>query len=69
MDCIVVPTIRFHILYLWFVIDHGQRQIIRFDVTPNPTAQWVVQQLREPFPDDSAPRFLLHDTTPSAFIL
>jgi transposase InsO family protein len=61
MDFFVVPTIRFHVLYVWFVIDHGRRRIIHFNVTPNPTARWVVQQLRESFPDDSAPRFLIYD--------
>jgi hypothetical protein len=27
----------------------------------NPTAEWTAQQLREAFPWDSAPRFLLRD--------
>jgi putative transposase len=46
---------------VWFVIDHGRRRIIHFNVTTNPTAQWVIQQLREAFPDDSAPRYLIFD--------
>jgi putative transposase len=60
-DFFVVPTVRFHLLYVWFVIDHGRRRIIHFNVTPNPAARWVVQQLRESFPDYSAPRFLIYD--------
>ena len=61
MDFFVVPTVGFRILYVWFVIDHGRRRIIHFNVTTNPTAQWVIRQLRESFPGDSAIRFLIYD--------
>jgi hypothetical protein len=61
MDFFVVPTVGFRLLYVWFVIDHGRRRIIHFNVTTNPTAQWVTQQLRESFPDHSAFRCLIYD--------
>jgi hypothetical protein len=61
MDFLVVPTARFRLLYAWFVIGHGQREIIHFGVTAHPTSSWVIQQLREAFPEDSAPRFLICD--------
>jgi hypothetical protein len=61
MDFFVVPTVSFRLLYVWFVIDHGRRRIIHFNVTTNPTATWVSQQLREAFPDDSTPRYLIFD--------
>ncbi len=61
MDFFVVPTVRFRLLYVWFVIDHGRRRIIHFNVTANPTAQWVIQQLREAFPGESAPGYLIYD--------
>ena len=38
MDFLVVPTVRFRLLYVWFVIDHGRRRIVHFNVTTNPTA-------------------------------
>jgi len=44
MDCLVVPTVRFRLLYAWFVIGHGRREIIRFGVTehqPTPEARVV----------------------------
>jgi putative transposase len=61
MDFFVVPTVAFRLLYVWFVIDHGRRRIIHFNITTNPTATWVSQQLREAFPDDSTPRYLIFD--------
>ena len=61
MDFFVVPTVGFRLLYVWFVIDHGRRRILHFNVTMNPTAQWMIQQLRESFPGDSASRYLIFD--------
>jgi transposase InsO family protein len=61
MDFLVVPTVRFQLLYAWFVIGHGRRKIIHFGVTAHPTSSWVIQQLREVFPDDTAPRLLIFD--------
>jgi hypothetical protein len=61
MDFCIAPTVSFQLLYVWFVIDHGRRRIIHFNVTTNPTAQWVAQQLRESFPDNSASRYLIYD--------
>jgi len=61
MDFCIVPTVSFQLLYVWLVIDHGRRRLIHFNVTSNPSASWVIQQLREAFPSDRVPRFLLLD--------
>ena len=61
MDFFTVPTITFRLLYCFFVISHDRRQILHFNVTKHPTSLWVVQQLREAFPFESAPRFLIFD--------
>ena len=61
MDFLTVPTIRFQVLYVLFIIHHARRKIVHVGVTPNPTAAWVCQRLREAFPDDQAPRYLLFD--------
>jgi putative transposase len=61
MDFFVVPTITFRLLYVWFVIDHDRRRIIHVNVTHHPTSKWVVQQLRESFPNDLAPNYLVFD--------
>lgn len=61
VDFLTVPTIRFQILYVFLVLAHDRRRILHFAVTAHPTAEWTVQQLREAFPWDTAPRYLLRD--------
>jgi transposase InsO family protein len=61
MDFFVVPTVRFKLLYVWFAIDHGRRRILHFNVTESPTARWVIQQLRDAFPEEPSHRFLILD--------
>jgi putative transposase len=61
MDFFTVPTITFGVLYCFFVIGHDRRKILRFNVTKNPNALWIVQQMREAWPYTLAHRFLLFD--------
>jgi len=61
MDFFTVPTISFKTLYVFFIIDHARRKIVHFNVTEHPTAVWVIQQLRNAFPFDSAPKYLIFD--------
>ena len=61
MDFFTVPTVTFRLLYCFFVIGHDRRRILHFNITRHPTSQWIVQQLREAFPFESAPRFLIFD--------
>jgi putative transposase len=62
MDLFTVPTVTLNVLYGFFVIHHDRRRrILHFNATYHPSAQWVMQQLREAFPFDSAPRHLVFD--------
>src|SRR5205085_11766691 len=61
VDFFTVPTIRFQILYVFLVLAHDRRRMVHFGVTAHPTAEWTAHQLREAFPWDSAPRYLLRD--------
>lgn len=61
VEFFTVPTIRFQVLYVFLLLAHDRRRILHFAVTPHPTAEWTGQQLREAFPWDSGPRFLLRD--------
>ncbi len=61
MDFFTVPTLTFGVLYCFFVIGHGRRKILHCNVTRNPAALWIVQQMREAWPYTPAHRFLLFD--------
>lgn len=61
VDFFTVPTIRFEILYVFLVLAHDRRRIVHFNVTAHPTAEWTMQQLREAFPFEQIPRYLLRD--------
>ena len=61
MDFFTVPTATFRRLYCFFVNRHDRRKILHFNATEHPTSPWVVQQLREAFPEDTAPKYLILD--------
>ena len=61
IDFFTVPTLRFQVLYVFLVMAHDQRRILHCNVTAHPTAEWTGQQLREAFPFDQLPRYLLRD--------
>ena len=56
-----MPTVRFQILYVFLILAHDRRRIIHFAVTADPTAEWTAQQMREAFPWESGPQYLLRD--------
>jgi hypothetical protein len=45
----------------FFVIEHGRRKSLHFNVTRHPTAEWVLQQLREAFPEAAPYRYVILD--------
>jgi len=61
IDFFVLPTAMFRILYVFLVMSHDRRRILHFNVTPSPSARWTAQQMREAFPFDTVPRYLLRD--------
>jgi putative transposase len=46
---------------VFLVLAHDRRRAPHFNVTSHPAAEWTAQQLREAFPFDQAPRYLLRD--------
>ena len=61
IDFFTVPTATFRVLYIFFIVHHARRVLLHFRVTGHPTAAWITQQLREAFPYDQAPRYLILD--------
>jgi hypothetical protein len=60
-DFFTVPTLTFRVLYCFFVIEHECRKILHCNVTPHLTADWIVQQLREAFPEPCPYRYVIFD--------
>lgn len=61
VDFFTVPTAIFRVLFVFLVLRHDRRRIVHVNVTEHPTAAWTAQQIRNAFPWDTAPRFLLRD--------
>ena len=59
VDFLVVPTLTFERLFAFVILGIGRRNILWIGVTTNPTADWLVRQITEAFPWDTAPRFLV----------
>jgi transposase InsO family protein len=61
VDFFTVPTATFRVLFVFVILSHDRRRLIHVNVTAHPTAAWTAQQLREAWPWDSAPRFVIRD--------
>jgi putative transposase len=61
IDMFVVVTATFQMLYALVVLSHDRRRVVHFEVTENPTQDWLARQMTEAFPWDTAPRYLLRD--------
>jgi transposase InsO family protein len=61
IDLCVVPTLTFERLFAFLVLGHGRRQLLWFEVTRHPTAEWLARQITEAFPWASALAYLVRD--------
>jgi putative transposase len=61
IDFFTVPTATFRVLFVLVVLSHERRRVVHFGVTEHPTEGWTMQQMREAFPWDEAPRYVLRD--------
>ena len=60
-DFFVELTATFRLLYVFVVIEHGSRRLVRVGVTAHPSADWTLQQLREVVGFDDTHHYLIHD--------
>ena len=61
IDMCIVPTLAFDRLFAFLVLGHDRRQLLWFEVTRHPTAEWLARQITEAFPWASAPAYLVRD--------
>src|ERR1700692_2122717 len=61
VDLFVVPTIGFDLLYAFVIVRLGRRDLVWINVTANPTAEGVARQIKEAFPWEEAPRYVIRD--------
>ncbi len=61
VDFFTVPMATFRIAYVFLVLRHDRREVVHFNVTEHPTAQWTAQQMVEAFPWEPAPHYLQRD--------
>jgi hypothetical protein len=50
IDMCVVPTLTFGRLFAFLVLGHRRRQLLWFEVTRHPTAEWLARQITRRFP-------------------
>jgi putative transposase len=60
-DFFVVPTATYRLLFVLVILAHDRRRVVHVAVTDHPTAAWTAQQLRNAFPNEDSPSYLLHD--------
>jgi transposase InsO family protein len=60
-DFFVVPTATCRMLFVLVILAHERRRVVHVAVTDHPTAAWTAQQLREAFPWNDAPHYLVRD--------
>ena len=61
LDFCTVATIPCGFLYCFCVIGHDRRRILHCHVSCHRRNRWIIQQLREAFAFQAAPRFLICD--------
>jgi hypothetical protein len=61
IDFFTVPAATFRVLFVFVVLSHARRRVLHFQVTEHPTQEWTMQQIREVFPWEQVPRYLLRD--------
>jgi len=60
-DLMVVQTVSFRTLFVFFFITHAKREVVHLHVTASPTAAWIWQQFINATPWGHRPSHLIHD--------
>ena len=49
------------LLFVLVILAHERRRVVHVAVTAHPTSAWTAKQLRNAFPNEDGPTYLLHD--------
>jgi putative transposase len=60
-DFFVVATVTYRLLFVLVILAHERRRVVHVAITDHPTSAWTAQQLRNAFPNEECPSYLLHD--------
>ncbi len=60
-DFIQLYDALFGPIFAFFIVKHGSREVVHFNVTRSPSDEWTAQQLREATPWSEGPMFLIRD--------
>ena len=60
-DFFTVVTATFRTLYIFVMMEVGSREVIHYNVTAHPTAEWTAQQFREALSPERNYKTLIHD--------
>jgi putative transposase len=60
-DFFLVATTTFQLVYVFVILEIATRQVLHFNVTRHPTADWTLQQFRECIGGDEGYRYVIHD--------
>ena len=60
-DFLQLYDVWFRPIFAFFIVKHGSREVVHFNVTRSPSDEWVAQQLREATPWGEGPRYLIRD--------
>ena len=60
-DFFVVPTVTYRWLFVLVLLAHERRRVVHVAVTEHPTSAWTAPPLRNAFPHQTSPSYLLHD--------
>ncbi len=60
-DFFVAVTATFRRIHVFVVLDISTRQIVHWNLTRHPTAEWTIEQFRNGITIDGPYRFVIHD--------
>jgi len=60
-DFLQLYDVMFRPIFAFFIIDHGTREVVHFNVTRSPSDEWAAQQLREATAWCEGSRYLIRD--------